>query len=195
MHVSIGRKPALSVEREKQIFDWLKLCAQQQRSPALVDILARVQRLGLIDGVKFTGRRGMPTKRWYAGYKKRWNIRILKQRRHTPLPPFEEQVRAWFKLFYEHAILKKRDKCYNYDEVGYSRFDGPQWVCVAAEDYLGGTRPSVAAPEWHDHITLAACCGANCSMIPNLWILKGQSEQKYPQLAAELPGCYIVTSG
>lgn len=195
MYVRIGRKNKLSVERERLIFDWIRMCDQAQRGQRRGDVLARVQRLGSYDNVKFDGRHGMPTRKWYQGFKKRWNIRILKQRRHTHLPPFVEHVREWFKVFYEAKT--NRESTWNFDEKGFSRVTGPQWTCVAEIDYPKGSkkRPSVAGPEWGDHITLAACCNANAVMAPNLWILKGKSETRYIHMAKELENCFIVTSG
>ena len=56
-------------------------------------------------------------------------------------------------------------------------------------------RPRVAAQDYREHVTMMACISATGRVMPPMFIIKAQSEQKYHDILSKVTGAAVIATG
>lgn len=193
---NIGRQQVLSPEREHTLCEYIRLMDAEKKPQASRHIRVRARDLAALDGKRFGTANGLPSKKWLVAFKKRKGLHSLLTKRRAEAAPLRSLVVDW--MSYYMSIFRRygRDRIYNYDESGFSRFTHRGWVVVSQRDHSKRNPPIFAGKEWADHITLCVIVSASCKVLPLIWIVKGTTEQAYHKIAAAgAKGVYIIATG
>jgi hypothetical protein len=79
---------------------------------------------------------------------------------------------------------------YNADETGFARLRTQGWfVCPRRS-----ASPRITGPDYREHITMMACVSATGRVVPPMFIITGESEQKYHDILSTTTGVSIIAT-
>jgi hypothetical protein len=95
-------------------------------------------------------------------------------------------MKFWDKIKTQYPMYN----IYNADETGFARLRTKGWfVCPRHSP-----SPRVTGPDYREHITMMACVSATGRVVPPMFIITGESEQKYHDILSSTTGVSIIAT-
>ncbi|KAH9105586.1 hypothetical protein LEN26_014710 [Aphanomyces euteiches] len=184
-----GRPPALPIESEQELVEWIIGMQTQGLPLKRRDVIVRACKIG---------RRIHPTFKLGGGWYKRFRQRhpILTNRIAQPISRAlnsvdVEGINAMFDLLYNEIKTYDLtpDRVWNMDETAFrSRKNGGKVVAVK-----GSRNAWLQTLDANYHLSVTACVRADGIIFPPTFILPGESIERSLTLSCNVPGATVTT--
>ncbi|XP_045206592.2 uncharacterized protein LOC123558800 [Mercenaria mercenaria] len=172
-----GPPPLFSVEEEAEFVKHLTDMAKLGYGYTVQEIVDKASNYAV--HLKHRSRDKPLTIRWFAGFKDRWNLKVLKPRSLSncrALSLNEEVVAEYFQnletVMKCNDLMDKPECIYNFDEKGVQTEHAPPYIVTAMSrtEAINSTRSSIT--------TILGCGNALGTQIPPFFVFKGQRMRK-----------------
>ncbi len=192
-----GRPRVLDMDDEQMLFNWLNYQANVAMPTTKELILEAAAKLAAARGSrKFRTASGLPGKRWWAEFTKRWKLQQKHIKKVDPKRPTRSEYDEWIHnltmtIINNHITI---DRLYNADESGIDRRYGSRaYVVVQKGKQQVGT---TIATTFREHVTVVVSVCANGTFLPPTWIAQGKGNLSFAMaqkmLTGTLPGSSIT---